>query len=208
MEFQVAAVFRHPFWFPAHIACGVLTLSFGLLQFSNRLRATRPAIHRAIGYVYVFAVLIGGIAGLRLAPDTPSLLAGGLSDESRMTSVYGIRPSVWGLEPGTTYSAQQFKPIAYSFAALAVAWLFITGMALRHALRRDFATHRAWMIRSYSLTFAAVSVRLLVLPLVMVVHDLALATNVALSSWVLNLVVAEFLIRRAQARQVTRAAHA
>src|SRR5690242_5040139 len=63
MEFQVAAVFRHPAWFPAHIACGVLTLSFGLLQFSNRLRATRPAIHRAIGYVYVFAVLIGGVAG-------------------------------------------------------------------------------------------------------------------------------------------------
>ena len=207
-HFQIVALVRHHLWFASHIACGALTLSLGLFQFSNKLRARRPALHRSMGYVYVAAVLIGGVAGLRLSPDTPSLLSEGLTEQARMDSVYGIRPGDLAIPPGSTYIATQFAPIAYSFAALALAWLFTTGVALRHALRRDFSRHRAWMLRSYSLTFAAVTVRLVVLPLGLVTGDPVLATNLALCSWILNLGVAEWLIRRAQARPLAATAHA
>src|ERR1051326_8917797 len=150
MEFQVLALLRHRIWFPMHIACGAVTLSFGLLQFSQRLRSSRPALHRMTGYVYVAAVLLGGVAGLRLSPDTPTLLAQGLTEDAHSTVVYGLHTSEWGFPPGSTYTPSQFTPISYSFALLAVSWLFVTAMALRYAIRRDFGSHRAWMIRSYS----------------------------------------------------------
>ncbi|WP_422376654.1 DUF2306 domain-containing protein [Roseibium sp.] len=45
------------------------------------------------------------------------------------------------------------------FALLAVIWLGTTGAALMFALRRQFARHRVWMLRSAALTFAAVTLR-------------------------------------------------
>jgi len=45
------------------------------------------------------------------------------------------------------------------FALLAVCWLGTTLAALLFALRRSFARHRDWMLRSAALTFAAVTLR-------------------------------------------------
>ncbi len=47
------------------------------------------------------------------------------------------------------------------FGALAVGWLATTGVGLRMALTGRYADHRRWMLRSYSLAFAAVTLRLL-----------------------------------------------
>jgi hypothetical protein len=47
----------------------------------------------------------------------------------------------------------------YGFLTLAVVWMGCTGMAYTKALRRDFVAHRAWMTRSFALTFAAVTLR-------------------------------------------------
>lgn len=46
------------------------------------------------------------------------------------------------------------------FTALAVAWVATTGIALRHALGRRIDEHRRWMVRSFAVTFAAVTLRL------------------------------------------------
>jgi uncharacterized membrane protein len=46
------------------------------------------------------------------------------------------------------------------FAGLAVAWLATTAVALNAILRGDVTAHRRWMMRSASLTFAAVTLRL------------------------------------------------
>ncbi|WP_225442604.1 DUF2306 domain-containing protein [Paenibacillus lycopersici] len=51
---------------------------------------------------------------------------------------------------------------ATGFAALALIWLFTTWKGYRAAIRRDYAAHRAWMIRSFGITLVAVSGRLLV----------------------------------------------
>lgn len=46
------------------------------------------------------------------------------------------------------------------FGLLALAWLW-TGLAAVHAARqRDFAAHERWAVRSFALTFAAVTLRL------------------------------------------------
>ena len=52
-------------------------------------------------------------------------------------------------------------PIATAgFGSLALIWIFVNVQGWRAALARRFPEHRAWMLRSMSLTFAAVTLRL------------------------------------------------
>ena len=44
--------------------------------------------------------------------------------------------------------------------ALALAWLVTTGMAIYCIRRRNIKAHREWMIRSYLVTFAFVTFRI------------------------------------------------
>jgi len=165
---------HHRLVFLLHIASGITALTVGLFQFVGSLRDARPALHRALGRVYLGAALVGGATGLPLS----FLLLGAIP--------VSMRP--------------QFYPIVASFVSLSLLWPLFTLLALSRARWRRFAEHRAWMIRSYSLTFAAVSVRLVGLPLILLTGDLIVGTNAAFLSWPLNLVVAEFLIRRAPGR--------
>jgi uncharacterized membrane protein len=84
----------------------------------------------------------------------------------------------------------------WGFGLLAVAWLASTFNAYRHIRDRNFVQHRAWMIRSYALTLAAVTLRIY-LPASMIA---ALPMDTAYSAiawlcWVPNLLVAEWFVR-------------
>jgi uncharacterized membrane protein len=55
-------------------------------------------------------------------------------------------------------------PIAGAgFATLALAWIYVTGRGVRLAVQGRYDEHRRWMIRSFALTFAAVTLRLLLI---------------------------------------------
>lgn len=85
-------------------------------------------------------------------------------------------------------------PVAASgFTALAVAWLITTAMAYRYAVARDFARHERWMVRSFALTLAAVTLRLY-LPLGVFALGFSFAeaySAIAWLAWVPNLIAAE-----------------
>jgi hypothetical protein len=83
------------------------------------------------------------------------------------------------------------------FSALAVAWLVSTTIAFTRARARDWRRHRIWMIRSFALTFAAVTLRL-ELPVLSVggLTFEAAYPLVAWLCWVPNLLLAEWLIAR------------
>ncbi|GLC88915.1 DUF2306 domain-containing protein [Lysinibacillus piscis] len=69
------------------------------------------------------------------------------------------------------------------FFFLAICWLGTTGMAVYYAVKRQRSIHRQWAIRSYSLTFAAVTLRLW-LPLCMVLFgEEAYPTYYAAIAW-------------------------
>jgi hypothetical protein len=88
-------------------------------------------------------------------------------------------------------------PIATAgFGGLALAWMGVTGNAWRLAKDRDFVAHRRWMIRSYALTFAAVTLRLY-LPIAAIAHLDFQASYRAISflCWVPNLIVIELWLR-------------
>jgi hypothetical protein len=93
-------------------------------------------------------------------------------------------------------------PIAgLGFGLLAVIWLYVTGQGWLTARARRFDEHRRWMIRSFALTFAAVTLRAY-MPLAMLAHlDMDQAYRaIAWLAWVPNLVVAELYLRRAALR--------
>jgi len=82
------------------------------------------------------------------------------------------------------------------FGLLAVAWLFTTIKAWSLARARDFFRHRRWMLRSFALTLAAVTLRIY-LPLA---FALGLPYGqfypaIAFLCWVPNLIVIELAIR-------------
>lgn len=83
------------------------------------------------------------------------------------------------------------------FGGLGVAWLATTGVALRRILSGHVASHRRWMIRSFALTLAAVTLRIY-LPLsgVLGFDFLDSYRATAWLCWVPNLAVAEWYLRR------------
>ncbi len=87
---------------------------------------------------------------------------------------------------------------AAGFAAMATAWLGATGLAWQAILARRVADHRRWMIRSFALTFSAVTLRLLVLiPLGWpeMMPFFTFYSGTAWASWILNLGLAELYLR-------------
>ena len=90
-------------------------------------------------------------------------------------------------------------PIAgWGFGLLSVLWIFTTLQGLRFARNRKFGDHRRWMMRSFALTFAAVTLRLQLAGMIgigqMTYADASLI--LAWSCWVPNLIFVEWLIAR------------
>ena len=87
------------------------------------------------------------------------------------------------------------------FGVLAVFWIGFTGFALRDAIARRFDAHRRWMIRSYALTFAAVTLRLWLAPMMGAGMSYEEAIGIlAWLCWAPNLVVAEAMLSRRRLR--------
>ena len=89
------------------------------------------------------------------------------------------------------------------FAALALLWLAVTGIGLRHALRRDFVAHGRWMARCIALTASAITLRIMlgVGAGVLALPFDAVYITAAWSCWIFNLAVCEAWLRRSTRRQ-------
>jgi len=88
-----------------------------------------------------------------------------------------------------------------AFGVLSIAWVTTTWLGLKTILQKKIPEHRAWMIRSYALTFAAVTLRLWT-PILSVGFNFSEAETLAIVpwlAWIPNLLVAEWLIRRKKA---------
>lgn len=84
------------------------------------------------------------------------------------------------------------------FALLAVLWLFTTAEAVRLARARRISEHRRWMICSFALTFAAVTLRLqlLIFAVGFQMPYEQVYPFLAWSAWVPNIVFAIWYLRQ------------
>lgn len=147
-------------FFYQHISLGAISMLVGWTQFSKKLRSKNINLHRILGKIYVFSVLLSGSAGLYL-------------------SFYATGGMIASL----------------GFGSMAVCWLVTTTMAFVTVKQGQIESHQNWMIRSYALCWAAVTLRLW-LPMLQGVFELDFLVSYLLVSWlcwVPNLAVAEWL---------------
>jgi len=148
----------------------------------------------------LFAHLIGSPLALLLAPF--QLWAGLRSRRPRvhrwLGRLYVLSIALGGV--GALVLVPTFTGSAFAaagFTGLALAWLMTTGLGIWHARVGNFTAHQSWMLRSVALTFAAVTLRLMMGPLAAAgwsVNDTYLIT--AWGCWVPNLIVMEWWLRR------------
>lgn len=88
-------------------------------------------------------------------------------------------------------------PAQLGFTVLSFLWIIFTYLAYYYVRKQDFKAHMAWTVRSYALTFSAVTLRLWT-PILSVYtdipHDIIIASTAWLN-WIPNLIIAELLIR-------------
>ena len=154
-----------------HIVCAVLYAVLGAFQFSSGFRRRRPGWHRASGRVVV---------GLGLAVAFSALW---------MTLFYAR-------QPGTGELAYLFR---LTFGSALAACILLGFSAIR---RGDVATHQAWMTRGYAIALAAGTQTFTLAIGPAVFGPGALTKDLSLgAAWLVNLAVAEVVIRRAAARR-------
>ena len=101
---------------------------------------------------------------------------------------------------GIAFAASAGVIAQMGFATLGFLWLYTTAKAFLAIKKRNIAEHQNWIIRSYALCFGAVTLRLwmpLFLGALGMSFDFAYPI-IAWISWVPNLLVAEWIIRRAK----------
>jgi hypothetical protein len=83
-----------------------------------------------------------------------------------------------------------------AFVSLSVLWIGFTGIALYRAVKKDFRSHRFFMIRSYALTLSAVTLRIwkVLLANYTDLPPMDRYRIIAWLGWTLNLLVAEWII--------------
>jgi uncharacterized membrane protein len=154
-----------------HITCAVLYAVLGAFQFSSGFRRRRPGWHRASGRFVVALGLAVALSALWMTQFYPR-------------------------QPGTGELAYLFRLAFGSGMAASI----ILGLA---TIRRgDVAGHIAWMTRAYALALGA-GTQVLTLGIGKAVFGTsALATDLSLGAgWVINLAIAEYIIRRHGSRR-------
>ena len=85
----------------------------------------------------------------------------------------------------------------FGFGLLAACWLGATALGWASAVTADFSRHRVWMVRSFALAFAAVTLRLYLGVAIASGAPFAIAYPIiAWACWMPNLLVAELWLRR------------
>jgi hypothetical protein len=157
-----------------HIVSGTMLALLGPLQFAAGFRRSQLAWHRAAGRHLVPCGLLVGLTGLWMA-------------------------LFYARAEGTGDLLWVFR-LAFGSAMVVSMVLGVAAI-----LRRDIKSHRAWMTRGYAIGLGAATQMLTLMvgemvagPPTELTHDLLLGAG-----WIINLGVAEWVIRRHPARAIT-----
>jgi uncharacterized membrane protein len=165
------------------------------------------ADRRTVVPVWLTAHLAGGLAALALGPwQLNQRLRNRVLDLHRwMGRSYVVAVVVGAVGAlGLAPLSQEGLVTHVGFGMLAVLWLIATLQAYLRIRAGDQLRHRQWMIRSYALTLAAVTLRVyLSLSQVVGVPFGEAYQAIAWVCWVPNLVVAEWVILRRNTGAVT-----
>lgn len=156
-----------------HAGFSTLALLLAPLQASAALRRRAPRLHHWSGRVSFVSILVGALGALVLAPVSYAGFVG-----------------------------------TFGFGLMAIGWSVTATLSVRAARQRRFADHRRWSIRTLAFTFSAVTLRLWTTVLIVAQRpDGEAAAAVAFDrayqfvpflSWVPNVLIVEYFLRRAR----------
>lgn len=149
-----------------HIVCAMVFCLVGAFQFAPSLRCRYPRLHRASGRVLVACGLVVAFSGLWMNQFYPAIRFDG-------RSLYIVR--------------------LLAGSAMAIS----LGLGVRAIRTRDLARHRDWMLRGYALALGAGTQVFTHIPwfLFPAIQGELARTLCMSAGWVINLAVAEWLIR-------------
>ncbi len=186
---------KRALWPVMAVLAVAVSLYAATLLFAPQLR---PPFLRTSPLPLALVVHFGGGA-LAMAVGPFQFRTGPRARRSRLHHLLGRVYVVAILASGIAGLAMAFVsqggvPAHVGFGLLAVGWLMTTVQAFLTIRRGDALAHQRWMIRSFALTYAAVTLRLY-LPLSMaagVPFEVAYPV-IAWACWVPNLLAAEWL---------------
>jgi hypothetical protein len=171
-----ARFFASPLPVVLHIVSVTIFSLLGAFQFGPGLRRHRPAWHRAAGRILIPSGLVVALSGLWMTLFYPWIEGDGVI-------LYGLR---------LLFGSVMLISILLGVVAI---W------------RRDFVQHGNWMMRGYAIGLGAGTQALTQMTWVLLVakpDELAKAMLMG-AGWVINLGVAEWIIRRQPTRPTRRA---
>jgi hypothetical protein len=188
------------------IGWGIMTfLAMGIVLYAVRYFSLNPDVYfpqqRSVYLAHqigIIAHIIGGVLALGLGPfQFLNRLRARWPKVHRWTGRFYLIGILLGGTAGFYMAFYAYAGVAASlgFATLALAWLFTAWMAYRTIRAGDKRVHRQWIIRNFSLTFAAVTLRLWMMPLIMAFGETTGYEIVAWVCWVPNLIIAEGIVR-------------
>lgn len=151
-----------------HVISAAIFVTLGAFQFVAPLRRRFPNLHRIVGRRLMVCGLVAGLSALW------------------MTLFYARLPDTNDL----------LVVIRFVFSSAMIAFIVLGFIAIR---RGDVARHRGWMMRAYAIGLGAGSQALIFMVAEMVTGKPDQMEKALLmgAAWVINLVVAELVIRRA-----------
>lgn len=155
-----------------HILAVVPFSLLGALQFSPGFRRRHRRWHRAVGKVLVLLGMVAALTGLWMAHFYP-----------------------WPAGDGETVYLERL--------VFGIAMTMSIALAVQAIRRRDFASHGAWMTRAYAIGMGAGTQVFTHVPWFVLVDAAPGETPRAVmmgAGWVINVVVAEWIILRRRAR--------
>lgn len=158
------------------------------------------AVHFETSRAAFLAHITGASLALLIAPFQlmPRLRARRLTLHRWLGRLYGLGVLIGGV--GALIMAPNSNGgivAVLGFGLLALLWLGATGAGIFAARQGQIARHRRFMIRSVALTFAAVTLRLELLPMMASGMEYVDAIRIlSWAAWVPNLLIAEWFLRR------------
>lgn len=143
---------------------------------------------------FVYSHLIGG--GLALLFGAIQLFSRqGSRWHRQLGKGYCLAVLVGGIGGGYLSFFSDVGPATgVGFFTLAILWLYSTYLAYVYARSHQIDLHRRWIIRSFAMTAAAISLRLELIPLTFFFSFETSYVIVAWGSWIGNLILAEIYL--------------
>lgn len=170
----------------------------GLVQFKLMFTSTL----NTLWYVVLFIHILFGIATLVIGPFT--LLAKFREKNIQRHRLLGkayLIGILFGGMAGLYLALYATGGLVakFGFGSLSIIWICTAFLAFTNVRNKKIQEHQKWMIRNYSLTFAAVTLRIWLFLFTLLFgfeHFIYSYAVIAWISWVPNLVIAEWLIRK------------